>query len=39
MAEGMLRAACGQVPENVVNSAVLGRPGFKAKLARFAENR
>jgi phosphoglycerate dehydrogenase-like enzyme len=39
MTEGMLRAACGQVPENVVNPAVLDRPGFQAKLARFAENR
>jgi phosphoglycerate dehydrogenase-like enzyme len=39
MAEGMLRAACGLVPENVVNRAALERPGFQAKLARFAENR
>jgi phosphoglycerate dehydrogenase-like enzyme len=39
MAEGMLRAATGQVPEHVVNPEVLGRPGFQAKLARFAENR
>jgi phosphoglycerate dehydrogenase-like enzyme len=39
MAEGMLRAAAGEVPENVVNREVLGRPGFRAKLARFAENR
>jgi phosphoglycerate dehydrogenase-like enzyme len=38
MAEGMLRAARGQVPDNVVNGAVLDRPGFRAKLARFAEN-
>jgi phosphoglycerate dehydrogenase-like enzyme len=38
MAEGMLRAARGQVPENVVNADVLDRPGFRAKLARFAEN-
>lgn len=38
MAEGMLRAARGQVPENVVNTDVLGRPGFRSKLARFAEN-
>jgi phosphoglycerate dehydrogenase-like enzyme len=36
-AEGMLRAARGEVPENVVNVAVLERPGFRAKLARFAE--
>jgi phosphoglycerate dehydrogenase-like enzyme len=39
MAEGMLRAATGQVPENVVNRDVLARPGFQRKLARFAENR
>lgn len=39
MAEGMLRAATGQVPENVVNKEVLDRPEFRAKLARFAENR
>jgi phosphoglycerate dehydrogenase-like enzyme len=39
MSTGMLRAAQGQVPENVVNRDVLTRPGFQAKLARFAENR
>jgi phosphoglycerate dehydrogenase-like enzyme len=39
MAEGMLRAACGEVPENVVNRDVLERPGFHAKLARFVVNR
>lgn len=39
MVEGMLRAARGEVPENVVNREVLERPGFKAKLDRFAENR
>jgi phosphoglycerate dehydrogenase-like enzyme len=38
MAEGMLRAARGQVPQDVVNPEVLDRPGFRAKLARFAEN-
>jgi phosphoglycerate dehydrogenase-like enzyme len=38
MAEGMLRAACGRVPQDVVNREVLDRPGFRAKLARFAEN-
>ncbi|MCI0463849.1 MAG: hypothetical protein L0Z62_43500 [Gemmataceae bacterium] len=37
MAEGMLRAACGRVPEHVVNREVLDRPGFRAKLARFAD--
>lgn len=38
MAEGMLRAAQGQVPEDVVNPEVLERPGFRAKLNRFEEN-
>ena len=38
MAHGMLQAACGQVPEHVVNREVLERPGFQAKLARFACN-
>ena len=38
MALGMIRAACGQVPDDVVNRDVLGRPGFCAKLARFTEN-
>jgi phosphoglycerate dehydrogenase-like enzyme len=35
-AEGMLRAAAGQVPDNVVNPEVLDRPAFCRKLARFA---
>ncbi len=38
MAEGMLRASRGEVPENVVNSEVLERPGFREKLERFKEN-
>jgi phosphoglycerate dehydrogenase-like enzyme len=38
MAEGMLRAARGEVPDDVVNPEVLERPAFRAKLARFAEN-
>lgn len=38
MAQGMLRAACGQVPDNIVDRDVLARPGFRAKLARFAQN-
>jgi phosphoglycerate dehydrogenase-like enzyme len=38
MIEGMLRAATGRVPDHVVNHSVLSRPGFSAKLARFAEN-
>ena len=37
-AEGMLRAARGLVPANVVNPEVLDTPAFRAKLARFAEN-
>jgi phosphoglycerate dehydrogenase-like enzyme len=36
MAEGMLRAAQGMVPENVVNPRVLESPFFRSKLARFA---
>lgn len=39
MAEGMTHAAHGEVPAHVVNREVLDRPGFRAKLARFAENR
>jgi phosphoglycerate dehydrogenase-like enzyme len=39
MARGVVRASCGQVPEHVVNTAVLDRPKFRAKLARFEENR
>jgi phosphoglycerate dehydrogenase-like enzyme len=38
MAEGMLRAARGLVPDHVVNPEVLSRAGFRAKLERFAEN-
>lgn len=38
-AEGVLRVARGEPPDNVVNPEVLARPGFQAKLARFAENR
>ena len=38
MAEGILRAARGEVPENVVNPEVLKRAGFREKLARFAVN-
>jgi phosphoglycerate dehydrogenase-like enzyme len=37
-ADGMLRAARGLVPQDVVNPEVLDRPRFRAKLARFAEN-
>ena len=35
----MLRVAQGMVPGSVVNPEVLTRSGFRAKLARYAENR
>ncbi|HVW35865.1 MAG TPA: hydroxyacid dehydrogenase [Pirellulales bacterium] len=38
-AAGILRVARGEIPENVINREVLERPGFQAKLAKFAENR
>ena len=38
MAEGMLRAARGEVPDNVVNPEVLEHDAFRLKLARFAAN-
>ncbi|MBB5752200.1 NAD(P)-dependent oxidoreductase [Prosthecomicrobium pneumaticum] len=38
VANGILAAATGRVPDHVVNPAVLDRPGFRAKLARFAVN-
>jgi phosphoglycerate dehydrogenase-like enzyme len=34
--QAMLRAARGELPDNIVNPEVLARPGFRAKLARFA---
>jgi phosphoglycerate dehydrogenase-like enzyme len=34
----VLRVARGLPPQNVVNPEVLARPGFRAKLARFAPN-
>ena len=39
VAQGMLAAAQGQVPAHVLNPAVLERPGFRAKLARYTENK
>jgi phosphoglycerate dehydrogenase-like enzyme len=39
MAEGMLRAARGELPEHIVNPDVLDRAEFHRKLARFVENR
>jgi hypothetical protein len=38
MAEVMVNAAQGKVPDNVVNLEVLDKPGFKKKLAMFAED-
>ena len=38
IAEGIVRAAQGIIPDNIVNRAVLDRPGFQEKLARFSEN-
>jgi phosphoglycerate dehydrogenase-like enzyme len=38
MAHGMLKAAIGRPPDNVVNPEVLKRPRFLEKLRRFAEN-
>ncbi len=38
MAEGMLRAARGEVPDHVVNPDVLVEPVFIQKLARFRDN-
>lgn len=38
MARGMLKAASGQAPENVLNPEVLDRQRFLQKLLRFAED-
>jgi phosphoglycerate dehydrogenase-like enzyme len=38
MSQCILQAARGEVPPNVINTAVLERPAFQTKLARFAEN-
>ena len=35
MAEGMLKAACGERPDNVVNPQVFDQPAFREKLSRF----
>ena len=35
MAEGMLKAAWGELPDNVVNPEVFDRPAFREKLSRF----
>jgi phosphoglycerate dehydrogenase-like enzyme len=39
MAEGMLQAARGERPENVVNPRVFDEPAFREKLSRFDANR
>ncbi len=36
---GIFKAARGDVPDNVLNPDVLQKPGFRAKLARFEDNR
>ena len=38
MAMGMLQAAHGRPPDDIVNPEVLETPSFREKLARFAEN-
>jgi phosphoglycerate dehydrogenase-like enzyme len=38
MARGMLKAASGQAPDNVVNPEVLESPRFLQKLLKFADN-
>lgn len=35
MSVGILKAARGEVPDNIVNRDVLDRPGWRAKLARY----
>lgn len=39
MVDGLLLAARGELPANIVNRDVLDRPGFRKKLQRFEENR
>lgn len=34
--KGMLQVADGRLPENILNPAVVDRPGFQAKLRRYA---
>ena len=38
LTRNLLRVAQGLLPQNVVNPEVIARPGFRAKLARFASN-
>jgi phosphoglycerate dehydrogenase-like enzyme len=35
--KGMLQVSQGHLPENILNAEVLQRPGFRAKLSRFAQ--
>ena len=35
---GIIQVSRGQVPEHVLNTEVLTRPGFAAKLQRYREN-
>lgn len=35
---GLIQVAQGKIPRNIINREVLARPGFQAKLARFAVN-
>ena len=39
MSRGIIAASQGEIPADVVNKDVLTRPGFQAKLGRYAENR
>ena len=39
IATGILQASQGLVPQNILDTAVLARPGFRAKLDRFVCNR
>lgn len=38
VATGILQASQGLIPQNVLNAEVLNKPGFRAKLDRFASN-
>lgn len=38
ISSGLLRVSQGLAPDNVLNKAVLERPGFQAKLAKFSTN-
>jgi phosphoglycerate dehydrogenase-like enzyme len=38
MSQYMIQAGRGEIPESLINKAVLDRPGFQKKLVRFTEN-